>query len=125
MIILVAGSDSWRVAQDVARLRAHFIEKFDATGMNVSEGSQKEGANELLTAVQSFPFLSDRRMIIAKQIGIEEDEIAFAVNLAQSAADTSILILLSNLASKELGPLEAALAALEGVEVKTHYYDSM
>jgi DNA polymerase III delta subunit len=124
MIILVAGSDSWRVAQDVARLKAHFIEKFDSTGMNVSEGSQKEDSQDLLTAVRSAPFLSDRRMIIAKQIGIEEEEIAFAVNLAQYATDTSILVLLSSLASKELGPLESALNTLEGIEFKTHYYDS-
>lgn len=69
MLIVVYGEDTFRVQEKVRVLRQAFLEKFDPTGINLSE-FPSEGAKldvgSILQSACSFPFLAQKRMVIIK-----------------------------------------------------------
>jgi DNA polymerase-3 subunit delta len=69
MLIFVYGDDTFRVQQKVGQLVAAFREKFDPTGLNLSEfGDKKILVNEVLGAVHTLPFLSQKRMVVVRDL---------------------------------------------------------
>ncbi len=71
MIIWVYGEDAFRLRAKVRQLREAFEKKFDTVGMNVSVfPASAEGidAHEVLQAVMSLPFLSEKRLVIVRDL---------------------------------------------------------
>ncbi len=69
MLIFVYGEDSFRVQEKIGQLKRAFREKFDPTGLNLSEfpGSKKHvEMGEVLGAVRALPFLGQKRMVIVR-----------------------------------------------------------
>lgn len=70
MLIFVYGDDGARVTEKVRELRTRFLEKFDASGMNLAEfpapGATELPFAEIVQAIQSAPFLSEKRMVIVR-----------------------------------------------------------
>lgn len=70
MLIFVYGSDGVRVSEKVEEMRKRFLQKFDASGMNLAEfpssGSSDLPFGDIVQAVQSAPFLSEKRMVIVR-----------------------------------------------------------
>ncbi len=70
MLIFVYGSDGVRVSEKVEEMRKRFLQKFDASGMNLAEfpttGSSELPFGDIVQAVQSAPFLSEKRMVIVR-----------------------------------------------------------
>jgi DNA polymerase-3 subunit delta len=72
MIILVYGDDSFRAQEKVLSLRSAFEKKFDPTGMNLSvfpdTKTGKMDPDEVIRSAMSFPFLAEKRMVIARDM---------------------------------------------------------
>lgn len=66
MLIFVYGEDSFRAQEKVRVMKDAFIEKFDASGMNLAEFKAKAGLGEVMQAIQSPPFLGEKRMVIVQ-----------------------------------------------------------
>ncbi|KKW30610.1 MAG: polymerase III subunit delta protein [Candidatus Uhrbacteria bacterium GW2011_GWD2_52_7] len=68
MLILIYGADSFRVRERVAEMRQKFLEKFDPTGMNLSDVVVRVAADanigEIGQQIRSAPFLALKRMVI-------------------------------------------------------------
>lgn len=106
MVILVYGDDAFRVQQKVAELRAAFVKKFDPTGINLSifpdAKTGKMDPAEVIRSAMSFPFLSERRMTLTRDlIANSKKETDWVDNLNKIPAST-ILILWETLEPKEL-----------------------
>lgn len=125
MIILVAGSDAWRVEQDISRLVAHFQEKFDPQGYNVLQVSFGDGYEEALQSVNSAPFLAEQRMVLLQDIPAQQNEVdEKLITLIEVCAESTILVLSSKLPSEELSGLISCLENLES-QVTIHRYDAV
>ncbi len=68
MLILVYGDDTFRVQEKVKELQTAFLKKFDPTGLNLSVFESGTPAGEVLQAMQSLPFMSQKRMVVVKDI---------------------------------------------------------
>ncbi|HBR80618.1 MAG: polymerase III, delta subunit protein [Candidatus Uhrbacteria bacterium GW2011_GWF2_44_350] len=72
MVILVYGDDSFRAQEKIFELRAAFEKKFDPTGLNLSvfpdAKTGKMDPAEVMRSATSFPFLAERRMVIARDL---------------------------------------------------------
>lgn len=72
MLIFVYGDDALRVSEKVNEMRQKFLSKFDASGMNLAEfptpGTFDLPFAEILQATQSAPFLSEKRMVIVRDL---------------------------------------------------------
>ncbi len=71
MRIFVHGSQDYLVRNKVEDLKRAFVQKFDASGMNLAEfplPRQKLSISEVVTAVKSPPFLAERRMVVVEGI---------------------------------------------------------
>lgn len=106
MIILVYGDDSFRVQEKVTELRAAFTKKFDPTGINLSvfpdAKTGKMDPAEVIRSAMSFPFLAERRMVIARDlIASTKKENDWADNLDKIPAAT-IFIMWETLEPKAL-----------------------
>ncbi|MFH1089833.1 MAG: DNA polymerase III subunit delta [Candidatus Uhrbacteria bacterium] len=106
MIILVYGDDSFRVQEKVESLRTAFKTKFDPTGMNLSVfpdvKTGKMDPNEVIRSAMSFPFLAEKRMVIARDLAASnKKDLAWAEGLDKVPAST-IFILWETLEPKEL-----------------------
>ncbi len=70
MLIFVYGDDTFRVAEKVKEMKARFTEKFDPTGMNLAVFSDKPQIGEVMQAVQSPPFLGEKRMAVIRDLAV-------------------------------------------------------
>lgn len=68
MLIFIYGDDSFRVREKVREMRARFTEKFDPTGMNLAEFSEKPQIGAVMQSVQSPAFLGEKRMTIIRDL---------------------------------------------------------
>lgn len=71
MLIFVYGDDSFRCQEKVKQLVKAFREKFDPTGLNLAEfPGNKKGfeIGEVMGAVQTFPFLGQKRMVVIRDL---------------------------------------------------------
>ncbi len=68
MLIIVYGEDTFRVQEKVKELQTAFTKKFDPTGLNLSVFESGTPAGEILQAMQSLPFMSQKRMVVVKEV---------------------------------------------------------
>ena len=72
MLIFIYGDDNFRVEEKAQEMISAFRKKFDSTGLNTQvfpvEGSSKLEAGEILQAVCSYPFMSERRLVIINNL---------------------------------------------------------
>ncbi|MFA6131991.1 MAG: DNA polymerase III subunit delta [Patescibacteria group bacterium] len=106
MVILVYGDDAFRVQEKVMELRSAFVKKFDPTGLNLSifpdAKTGKMDPTEVIRSAMSFPFLAERRMVIARDmIASSKKETDWVDNLDKVPA-SSILVFWETLEPKEL-----------------------
>ncbi len=72
MILLIYGDDTFRAQERVNEMRDAFRNKFDVTGMNLSQfpadDQTKILPEEVFGAVCSMPFLSAKRMVVVRDL---------------------------------------------------------
>ena len=68
MLILVYGDDSFRVQEKARELQTAFQKKFDPTGLNFASFGADAKPGEVLQAVQSLPFMSQKRMVVIRDL---------------------------------------------------------
>ena len=68
MLIFVYGDDTFRVQERVQELQLAFQRKFDPTGLNVAFFGAGAKPGEVLQAVQSLPFMSQKRMVVIRDL---------------------------------------------------------
>ncbi len=69
MIIFIFGKETYLSLEKLAAMRSKFLEKFDPSGMNLAEfDAQKSSVKigDVAQAIQSAPFLGEKRMVIIK-----------------------------------------------------------
>jgi DNA polymerase-3 subunit delta len=94
MLIFVYGDDTFRVQEKVKELTAAFAKKFDPAGLNLSRFGSDAESGEVLQAVGSLPFMSQRRMVVIRDLVAttkKDGETAWA-SLA-NAPESSIVVL--------------------------------
>lgn len=125
MLIFVYGDDTFRAQEKVKELRAAFQKKFDPTGMNLSVFPPPTGKlepGEVLQAIGSMPFLSEKRMIVIRDLvgqnkkGIDE---VWNDGLKKIPSST-IVVLWETLAPKELEKKPLFVELKNAAEV--HHY---
>lgn len=108
MLIFIYGEDSFRVQEKVKEMKDAFAKKFDPTGLNTQafppEGSDKLDTSEILQAACSFPFMSERRLVIIRDLiaNIKKDEQAVWVDGLTRIPESSIVIIWDTLDPKAL-----------------------
>lgn len=68
MLIFIYGENAFLAAGHLAQMKSRFVEKFDTSGMNLVEFQGKYTLGEVLQAVASPPFLSEKRMVIVHDL---------------------------------------------------------
>ena len=68
MLILVYGDDTFRVQEKVKVLRAAFTQKHDPTGLNFASFGAIASPCDVLQAVGSLPFMSQKRMVVIRDL---------------------------------------------------------
>lgn len=121
MIIFIYGEDSFSGARHLDAMREKFVDKFDPSGMNLSDFStgKKLEIGPVAQAVQSLGFMSDKRMVIVKgllsQVTRKPDAKPWVEQLSKTPEET-ILILFDALDIKKVEKNEIfkQLSKLEG-----------
>lgn len=109
MLIFLTGTDTYRNLQQWRAIRARFLEKFDPTGINVSEfpaaGASGVELGEVQTAVMSLPFLSPKRLVLVRDaLGARKKKVADAnawAELLQRIPESAIIVIWESLPAKE------------------------
>lgn len=106
MIIFIYGEDSYSATQRLEAMRDRFREKFDQSGMNLVEFSAKNlNIGDVSQAIQSPGFLSDKRMVIVKNLLSEvtrkPDAKPWVAQLNKCPSET-ILILFDSQSEKKI-----------------------
>ncbi|MFH1253780.1 MAG: DNA polymerase III subunit delta [Candidatus Uhrbacteria bacterium] len=106
MIILVYGDDSFRVQEKVTELKKAFSKKFDPAGYNLTifpdPKTGKNDPNEIIRSAVSFPFMSEKRLVIARDLAAgNKKDLDWAEGLNKIPAST-IFIFWETLEPKEL-----------------------
>lgn len=68
MLILVYGDDTFRVQEKVKVLQAAFTQKHDPTGLNFASFGADAKPGDVLQAVGSLPFMSQKRMVVIRDL---------------------------------------------------------
>jgi DNA polymerase-3 subunit delta len=115
MIIFLHGEDTFRVHQRFGALQKRFKEKFDPSGLNVSE--LREGVNlaEVISAASSAPFLAEKRMVVVRGVygKIKKKEREFFDTALKKIPSSAVLVFVE-------GAVEPLPSEIIGVE--THVY---
>ena len=124
MLIIVYGDNGFLASRKVKELREHFVSKFDASGMNVAEfDGAKATLGEVMQAVQSPPFLSEKRMVIVRDLLTTASTKADAkpwIEALERIPESTIVLLADSISSKK-GVKHALVKEYEGLE-GTHVY---
>lgn len=131
MLIFVYGDDSVRIAEKVGELRSRFLSKFDSSGMNLAEfpvpGTSSIPFPEVLQAVQSSPFLAEKRMVIVRGLldGLKKaDAKQWAEGLQRTPAST-IVVLVDELEAKKVEKHELFVSLKGGAEVHSYAQEKL
>lgn len=124
MLIFVYGDDGVRVKEKLAELTRRYFEKIDPTGLNFASFSSAQGLDfpEVMQAVQSAPFLADKRMVVVNGLmdGLKKDDARmWAEGLARTASST-ITILVDELPKEKVEKHELYLGLRSGAEVHAY-----
>ncbi|MFH1711771.1 MAG: DNA polymerase III subunit delta, partial [Patescibacteria group bacterium] len=97
MIIFVYGDNSFSASVKVEEMRQRYLDKFDVSGMNLVEfNAEKIGLGDALQAIQSPPFISEKRMVILKDLLgklKKKDDIEPWIEGLKKTPDSTIVIL--------------------------------
>lgn len=126
MLIFVYGDDALRVKERVDDMRTKFLEKFDPTGMNVSDVYVRTDADAspgvVFQAVQSTPFLAEKRMVVIRNLltTVKKADAATWVDGFTRTPDSTIVVF-SELASREKVEKTSLFGLLKGIPDVHHY----
>ncbi|MBU0531697.1 MAG: DNA polymerase III subunit delta [Candidatus Uhrbacteria bacterium] len=101
MLIFVYGEDTFRSQEKVRVMRNAFSEKFDPSGMNLAEfavgaGCANPSLGEVMQAVQSSPFLGEKRMVVVQGLCetlTKKDQVEPWIEGLSNIPESSIVIL--------------------------------
>ncbi|MFH1142534.1 MAG: DNA polymerase III subunit delta [Candidatus Uhrbacteria bacterium] len=104
MLIFVYGEDTFRVREKVKVMKKKFIEKFDKSGMNLAEFLNKLELGQVMQAVQSPPFLGDKRMVVVRDLcgSLKKDQIEDWQNGLSKTSESTIVVLWEEMDPKKL-----------------------
>jgi DNA polymerase III subunit delta len=104
MIIFVYGEDTFRVMEKVQVMKEKFVEKFDKSGMNLAEFSNKLNIGEVMQSIQSPPFLGDKRMVVVRDLcgTIKKDQVEAWQTGLEKTTETTIVVLWEEMDPKKL-----------------------
>lgn len=108
MLIFVYGDDTFRVQEKVRQMIKAFREKFDPSGLNVSEysfeGSKKGMLGDVVGSARSLPFFGKKRMMIVKQLisEVKTPEVQAWITGFTGLPESSIVIFWETLEPKAL-----------------------
>ncbi|MBU0646499.1 DNA polymerase III subunit delta [Patescibacteria group bacterium] len=108
MLIFIFGEDSFQVQEKVKEMKDAFAKKFDPTGLNTQifppEGSDKLETGEILQAACSYPFMSERRLVVIRDLiaRVKKDEEAVWIQGLSRIPDSSIVIFWETMDPKAL-----------------------
>lgn len=122
MLIWIYGDDGFRVKERVAEMRAKFVEKFDAAGMNVDDivvrAADDADRGAVMQSVQSSPFLSEKRFVSIRGLAgvLKKAEAHVWAEGLRSTPESTIVVLSELLESAKVEKLELfkALADVPG-----------
>jgi len=104
MIIFVYGEDTFRVREKVQVMKEKFEDKFDKSGINLAEFLNKLELGQVMQAIQSPPFLGDKRMVVVRDLcgSLKKDQIEAWQNGLLKTSDSTITILWEEMDPKKL-----------------------
>ncbi len=108
MIIFVYGENTYLSLQKVTLMRDQFKVKFDPSGMNLVEFPAVDNAKidlaEVRQATQTPPFLSEKRMVIVKELlaDLKKAEAKNWLEALGGTPESTILIFWDNTAQKKI-----------------------
>ena len=122
MLIFVYGQDTFRVREKVRVMKEKFSEKFDKGGMNLVEFSNKPVLGEVMQAVQSPPFLGDKRMVVVRDLcgTLKKDQVETWQEGLSKIPESTIVILWEEIDPKKLEKHALYKALSKQSEVHTY-----
>ena len=95
MLIFVYGEDTFRVQEKVQVMKEKYQEKFDSSGMNLAEFSGKLELGSVMQAVQSPPFLGEKRMVVVYGLcgSLKKDQVQAWQDGLSNIPETTIVVL--------------------------------
>ena len=104
MLIFVYGEDTFRVREKVKVMKEKFVDKFDKSGMNLVEFANKLDLGEIMQAIQSPPFLGDKRMVVVANLcgGLKKDQVKVWQDGLSKVSESTIVVVWEEMDPKKL-----------------------
>ncbi|MFH1631996.1 MAG: DNA polymerase III subunit delta [bacterium] len=125
MLILVYGKNTFLSQHKVAQMRERFIDKFDASGMNLAEfqvACEKLPVGDVMQAVQTPPFLAEKRMVIVRGLlsTLKKDDCDPWIDGFNKTPDSTIVILWDSESVKMSEKHHLFKSLIKGQDVHTY-----
>src|SRR5438552_3215043 len=91
MIITLTGTNSFALHARLNELLAGFIKKYGDLALERIDAEDAEG-QAILDAVQSLPFLAERKMVVIRSLGSNKQATEQIEQIISSAGDSTDLI---------------------------------
>jgi DNA polymerase-3 subunit delta len=91
MIITLTGTNSFALHARLNELLAEFIKKYGDLALERIDAEEAEG-QAILDAVQSLPFLAERKMVVVRSLGSNKQAAEQIEQIISSAGDSTDLI---------------------------------
>lgn len=118
MLIFVFGEDKFNAREKVRVMREAFLDKFDASGTNLVEfplkDQKKPELGSVAQAIQSPPFLAEKRMVVIRGLLSEVTRKPDAkpwIEIFEKIPETTIVVLLDEVSAKKAVRHSILLAA--------------
>lgn len=131
MIIFVYGENTYSSQKKIEVMRDQFKRKFDSSGMNLvefsTENREKIEIGNVVQAIQSPPFLSEKRMVIVKNLvsSLKKPEAKPWIEQLSKIIDTTILIFWDTESVKKLEKRELFKQFSGETDVHTYNYPQL
>lgn len=125
MLLFVYGDDGVHVAEKLKQLRMHYLTKIDPSGTNLSEfpspGSSTFAFPDVLQAVQSAPFLAEKRMVVVKGLlDMKKADVKPWIEGLSRTPTSTIVVLVDEISQKD-AEKHALFVALK-TQAEVHHY---
>lgn len=107
MILFLYGEDTFRLRRHAREVREKFLQKFDASGLNLTqvkrEGQKEMDEEALWQAARAYPFLAEKRMVFVEGLwaNLKKPEQKELVKRLIALPSSTILVCLEELSQKE------------------------
>lgn len=131
MLILIYGADGLRVKERVFEMRQKFLEKFDPTGMNVSEivvrSASDANIGDMSQQIRSAPFLAPKRMVIIGDLFsvVKKGDVEVWRDLFLSSTEDTIVILFEAITLEKAKKTPLLAALVDEVNVYTYLIETL